>query len=151
MQVCSVRLNTIPCTFSKIWPSTNFNVEADLGLHFRQQSAHAQVWQHICKIQSDQEDHNDPISLTWANRFAYLLLQFHPSSLLQDFCINKFYVQKWHDGPIKWSSNAVYGKQCLIFFFFWQAVPFYLIFICLCWGFTTQSTQWGHVKRGQFT
>ena len=23
--------------------------------------------------------------------------------------------------------------------------------ICLCWGFTAQSTQWGHVKRGQFT
>ena len=23
--------------------------------------------------------------------------------------------------------------------------------VCLCWGFTAQSTQWGHVKRGQFT
>ena len=23
--------------------------------------------------------------------------------------------------------------------------------ICLCWGFTVQSTQWGHVERGQFT
>ena len=23
--------------------------------------------------------------------------------------------------------------------------------ICLCWGFTAQSTQWGHVERGQFT
>ena len=22
---------------------------------------------------------------------------------------------------------------------------------CLCWGFTAQSTQWGHVKHGQFT
>ena len=22
---------------------------------------------------------------------------------------------------------------------------------CLCWGFTAQSTQWGHVERGQFT
>ena len=21
----------------------------------------------------------------------------------------------------------------------------------LCWGFTAQSTQWGHVERGQFT
>ena len=27
----------------------------------------------------------------------------------------KFYVQEWHDGPIKWSSIAVYGKQCLNF------------------------------------
>ena len=23
--------------------------------------------------------------------------------------------------------------------------------VCLCWGFTAQSTQWGHVERGQFT
>ena len=23
--------------------------------------------------------------------------------------------------------------------------------ICLCWGFTAQATQWGHVERGQFT
>ena len=26
-----------------------------------------------------------------------------------------------------------------------------LFFVCLCWGFTAQSTQWGHVERGQFT
>ena len=25
------------------------------------------------------------------------------------------------------------------------------VYICLCWGFTAQSTQWGHVERGQFT
>ena len=25
------------------------------------------------------------------------------------------------------------------------------VFVCLCWGFTAQSTQWGHVERGQFT
>ena len=24
-------------------------------------------------------------------------------------------------------------------------------FVCLYCGFTAQSTQWGHVKRGQFT
>ena len=24
-------------------------------------------------------------------------------------------------------------------------------FVCLCWGFTAQSTQWGHVQCGQFT
>ena len=24
-------------------------------------------------------------------------------------------------------------------------------FVCLCWGFTAQSTEWGHVERGQFT
>ena len=26
-----------------------------------------------------------------------------------------------------------------------------LLSACLCWGFTAQSTQWGHVERGQFT
>ena len=26
-----------------------------------------------------------------------------------------------------------------------------LWFVCFCWGFTAQSTQWGHVKRNQFT
>ena len=25
------------------------------------------------------------------------------------------------------------------------------MFVCLCWGFTAQSTQWGHVERSQFT
>ena len=25
------------------------------------------------------------------------------------------------------------------------------VLICLCCGFTAQSTQWGHVERGQFT
>ena len=29
-----------------------------------------------------QEDHDEPISLTWPNRFAYLLLKIQPSSLL---------------------------------------------------------------------
>ena len=27
----------------------------------------------------------------------------------------------------------------------------YFTILCLCWGFTVQSTQWGHVERGQFT
>ena len=25
------------------------------------------------------------------------------------------------------------------------------LFVCLCWGFTAQSTQLGHVERDQFT
>ena len=25
------------------------------------------------------------------------------------------------------------------------------LFICFCWGFTAQSTKWGHVKHGHFT
>ena len=39
------------------------------------------LWQSPRKI-TKQEDHDGPISLTWANSFAYLLLKFQPSSLL---------------------------------------------------------------------
>ena len=28
---------------------------------------------------------------------------------------------------------------------------YFRFLVCLCWGFTAQSTQWGHVERGQFT
>ena len=28
---------------------------------------------------------------------------------------------------------------------------FNIKYVCLCWGLTAQSTQWGHVERGQFT
>ena len=33
----------------------------------------------------------------------------------------------------------------------WPSQPIMVMFVCLCWGFTAQSTQWGHVERGQFT
>ena len=36
----------------------------------------------------------------------------------------------------------------------WRAFLYMLCIkfcVCLCWGFTAQSTQWGHVERGQFT
>ena len=49
-------------------------------------------------------------------------------------------------------------RSCLKF---WTCFPYKCIrkqnwpyrkkFVCLCWGFTAQSTQWGHVERGQFT
>ena len=48
-----------------------------------------------------QEDHDGPISLTWANRFAYLLLKFQPSLLLYDFCIN-FIAPTSHTPPHPW-------------------------------------------------
>ena len=32
-----------------------------------------------------------------------------------------------------------------------QSGPARMIFVYLCWGFTAQSTQWGHVERSQFT
>ena len=34
------------------------------------------------EIIKQQEDHDGPISITWANSFAYLLLNVQPSSLL---------------------------------------------------------------------
>ena len=33
----------------------------------------------------------------------------------------------------------------------WSAVIMSWNLVCLCWGFTAQSTQWGHVEYGQFT
>ena len=83
-------------------------------------------------------------------------------------CLQKhdFDLQGW-----KWSGGGgwgdTFGRVSAIFFFFfysgdnvcgllftflynnksfWKGV-----FVCLCWGFTAQSTQWGHVERGQFT
>ena len=38
--------------------------------------------QKIPLVHLQQEDHDGPILLTWANSFAYLLLKFQPSSLL---------------------------------------------------------------------
>ena len=41
------------------------------------------LWYKIVQWKTQkQEDHDGPISLTWANRFAYLMLKFQPSSLL---------------------------------------------------------------------
>ena len=47
-------------------------------------------------------------------------------------------------GHLKQKSAFKHAQnvQIQIFFFF---------FFFLCWGFTAQSTQWGHVERGQFT
>ena len=32
-----------------------------------------------------------------------------------------------------------------------ELYPQYFFLFFVCWGFTAQSTQWGHVERGQFT
>ena len=61
--------------------------------------------------------------ITWWSYIAHLskqicILTIQVSAKLTALrFLYKFYVQEWY-GPIKWSSNAVYGKQCLIFFFF---------------------------------
>ena len=38
---------------------------------------------------------------------------------------------------------------CVLHLF--QQTSSYMTMKSLCWGFTAQSTQWGHVERGQFT
>ena len=49
---------------------------------------------------------------------------------------------------------AVYVQSvivCLLFFLVSMNYDRLCSVICLCWGFTAQSTQWSHVERGQFT
>ena len=43
------------------------------------------------------------------------------------------------------------GKYALQVIFYLLCNAYKNILFCLCWGFTAQSTQWGHVERGQFT
>ena len=43
---------------------------------------------------------------------------------------------------------SIYHKRVNILNLFYNIQRFCL---CLCWGFTAQSTQWDHVERGQFT
>ena len=61
-----------------------FNITAKLYFALRSPppppSPHQEFW--LQKEEQKQEDHDGPISLTWANSFAYLLLKFQPSSLL---------------------------------------------------------------------
>ena len=46
--------------------------------------------------------------------------------------------------------RAVWSESPLPAFWIAKDAKF-LQTLCLCWGFTAQSTQWGHVERGQFT
>ena len=50
------------------------------------------------------------------------------------FLLPKNFVKFWTIGPCIKSIYHIYFSL-----------------FCLCWGFTAQSTQWGHVERGQFT
>ena len=43
-------------------------------------------------------------------------------------------------------NKLIYGINTIIKSGTWQPDKFRL-----CWGFMAQSTQWGHVERGQFT
>ena len=80
------------------------------------------------------------IAIIWANTFSCFLLSLSKKTrgpwwsyiahLSKQICIltievsAKFtalwflynFFQEWHNWPIKWSSNAVYGKQCHFFF-----------------------------------
>ena len=62
------------------------------------------------------------------------------------------------DGASNWATEAGSSTIQYILWYFMHAlknVKYVIfrkknIFVCLCWGFTAQSTQWGHVERGQF-
>ena len=45
--------------------------------------------------------------------------------------------------PLKENGCTFRGSNCV-------KLGLFCLFV-LCWGFTAQSTQWGHVERGQFT
>ena len=56
-----------------------------------------------------------------------------------------------HMGLGFWKANKVTNIASLLK---WQKINHVYpvtMFVCLCWGITAQSTQWGHVKCGQFT
>ena len=48
-------------------------------------------------------------------------------------------------------SNLIGWKKWvgILIYSVWQGLTAKLF--CLCWGFTSQSTQWGHVECGKFT
>ena len=51
-------------------------------------------------------------------------------------------------------KNIIYGKTVNAAWSFEQTLNHISTvgsMFCLCWGFTAQATQWGHVERGQFT
>ena len=49
-----------------------------------------------------------------------------------------------------WSESALFAYAILLETLVFEILG-HLQYVCLCWGFTAQSTQWGHVERGQFT
>ena len=77
------------------------------------------------------------------------------------------WLQKWFHDPPTWKLcwwagiwtfstwicsqthyRLCYGAQQTLINF----LPVCMCYLfCLCWGFTAQSIQWGHIERGQFT
>ena len=39
----------------------------------------------------------------------------------------------------------------LFYYYYYYVWSFFVLYVCLCWGFTAQSTQWCHVERSHFT
>ena len=73
--------------------------------------------------------------------FSYFWSTSHPDASYQfsnklALWFRKICEKKFEDGRI-WRPSWISNPNNL--------------FVCLCWGFTAQSTQWGHVQCGQFT
>ena len=68
-------LNIYPLSIPKVW-----EILIDIDSSYKWNSRGIELVE--AKLFLKQEDHDGPISLTWPNRFAYLMLKFQPSSLL---------------------------------------------------------------------
>ena len=56
-----------------------------------------------------------------------------------------------------WTHMTIFLYNLYIFvwihmiIFLYNLYIFLTLMVCSCWGFMVQSTQWGHIKRSQFT
>ena len=57
----------------------------------------------------------------------------------------------WQASVSRWSLQSEFLHQSEFSIKKYSILYGVKVSICLCWGFTAQSTQWGHVERGQFT
>ena len=68
---------------------------------------------------------------------VYIFFSFSCENFIWSFRLS-VYLQESDDADLE--EEDVKDDLRLLFFF-----------VCLCWGFTAQSTQRGHVERGQLT
>ena len=86
---------------------------------------------------------------------------FYPpyKAIKTKYTISIYFTNKPKEDHIKWKSAFKHAQnvQSQIILHMCKVLCWHLLSndtfysICLCWGFMAQSTQWGHVERGQFT
>ena len=110
----------------------------------------------------------DQVRFPWeaGNFFSYALFLcygFHVVRYINFFifvrAVNNLSVMSWLSACDRWQNPinnifSSYKMHCMVLSrgcFQRVSTTYVFMFICLCWGFTAQSTQWGHVEHGQFT